>query len=80
MKNLNEFPADNEFAEIIKRLRSTRLLSQSLQIRLQNDAASKIEALFSIIDAIYAQGMRDHSTRCKPWWNDLVAIRAGNNG
>ncbi len=66
-------------AELIKQLRTTRLLSQNLQMRLQGDAASEIEALCAIIDAIYAQGMRDHSTRCKPWWKDVAAMKVRSN-
>jgi hypothetical protein len=68
-----------ETGGLIKRLRTTRLLSQNLQVRMQCDAANEIEALCAIIDAIYAQGMQDHSTRCKPWWKDVAAMKARSN-
>lgn len=60
-------------ADISKRLRTTRLLSQNLQMRLQNEAADEIECLRAVLLAIHAEGMKNHATRCAPWWGQVRA-------
>lgn len=39
-------------SEIVKRLRTTRLLSQNIQMKLQNEAADEIERLQAALDLI----------------------------
>lgn len=59
--------------DVSNRLRTKRLLSQNLQARLQNEAADEIDRLRAVLLAIHAEGMKNHATRCRPWWEQVRA-------
>lgn len=38
-----------------------------------------VEQMRAVLQAIEKEGMKNHATRCAPWWNDVCAIIRGQN-